>query len=40
MEGSLINMVIVVKFCAPNSSDKIAYANSANLDQTAPEGAV
>ena len=33
-------MVNVLKFCIPKVSDKMAYANSADTDQTAPEGAV
>ena len=35
--GHILHMVNVLKFCTPYVSDKIAYGNSADPDQTALE---
>ena len=35
-EGQLSVTVNVLKFCTPKVSDKMAYANRADPDQTAP----
>ena len=39
LEIAIKKIFITVKFCT-QVSDKMVYANSANLAQTAPEGAV
>ena len=36
----MVSILNVLKFWTPKSLKKITYANSADIDQTAPEGAV